>query len=107
MGRGLTAKTCPRIFDRFEQGKRKKGNEHSTGIGLTLCKEFTLLHQGVIVAQSTPGAGTRFAIRLPKKQKAQKILYESHREVKNINTHGKFRKNRTCQQRITVPIQQS
>jgi signal transduction histidine kinase/ligand-binding sensor domain-containing protein/DNA-binding response OmpR family regulator len=85
-GPGIDSEDLPRIFDRFEQGKRKKGKEHSTGIGLTLCKEFTLLHQGIIVAQSTPGAGTRFAIRLPKKQKAQKILYESHREVKNINT---------------------
>jgi signal transduction histidine kinase/ligand-binding sensor domain-containing protein len=71
-GPGIDSEDLPKIFDRFEQGKRKKSNENSTGIGLTLCKEFTLLHQGVIIAQSTPGAGTRFAIRLPKKQKAQK-----------------------------------
>lgn len=85
-GRGIDSDDLPNIFNRFEQGKQQKGKENSTGIGLSLCKDFTLMHRGVIIVQSTPGEGTRFSVRLPTKQKAQKILYESHEKVRNLNS---------------------
>ena len=85
-GRGIDSDDLPNIFNRFEQGKQQKGKKNSTGIGLNLCKDFTLMHRGVIIVQSTPGEGTRFSVRLPTKQKAQKILYESHEQVKNLNS---------------------
>jgi signal transduction histidine kinase/ligand-binding sensor domain-containing protein/DNA-binding response OmpR family regulator len=85
-GQGIDSEDLPNIFERFEQGKQPKVKENSTGIGLTLCKDFTLMHRGVIVVQSSPGKGTRFSIQLPTKQKAQKILYESHEKVKNIDS---------------------
>lgn len=88
-GEGIGSEDLPNIFDRFEQGKHKKGKENSSGIGLNLGKEYTLLHHGVIIVQSTPGEGTRFSVRLPKKQKAQKILFESHEKVKNIDSWEK------------------
>lgn len=44
------------------------------------------MHHGIITVQSTPGKGTRFAIRLPIKQNAQHMLYQSHQEVKNISS---------------------
>ncbi|GJM34961.1 MAG: hybrid sensor histidine kinase/response regulator [Saprospiraceae bacterium] len=87
-GMGIDSDDLPNIFNRFEQGKREKIREDSTGIGLSLCKDYTLLHRGVIIVQSTPGEGTRFSVRIPLKQKAQKILYESHQTVKNINSWG-------------------
>jgi len=85
-GEGIDSEDLPNIFNRFEQGKQKKVKENSTGIGLNLCKDFTLLHRGIIIVQSTPGEGTRFSVRFPTRQKAQKILYESHEKVKNINS---------------------
>lgn len=85
-GRGIDSDDLPNIFNRFEQGKREKSRENSTGIGLTLCKDYTLLHRGVIIVQSTPGEGTRFSVRIPSKQKVRKILYEGHQKVKNINS---------------------
>ncbi|MBX2876596.1 MAG: response regulator, partial [Saprospiraceae bacterium] len=85
-GRGIDGDDLPNIFNRFEQGKSEKVRENSTGIGLTLCKDYALLHRGVIIAQSTPGEGSCFSIRIPSKQKAQKILYKSHQKVEKINS---------------------
>jgi len=56
-----------------------------SGIGLSMCKEFTLLHHGKITVQSTLGKGSRFIVLLPTKQKAQKILFESHQKVTNLS----------------------
>lgn len=85
-GRGIDSDDLPNIFNRFEQGKREQLGENSTGIGLTLCKDYTLLHRGAIIVQSTPGEGSCFSVRLPSKQKAQKILYKSHQKVEKINS---------------------
>lgn len=85
-GEGIDSDDLPNIFNPFEQGKPEKVRENSTGIGLNLCKDYTLMHHGSIIVQSTPGEGTRFSVRFPTRQKAQKILYESHEVVKNINS---------------------
>lgn len=91
-GRGIDSDDLPNIFNRFEQGKQQEGQRNSTGIGLNLCKDFTLMHRGVIVVQSTPGEGSRFSVRFPTRQKAQKILYESHEKVKNMQTWERMEK---------------
>lgn len=88
-GSGIDSEDLLHIFNRFEQGKpsgkKELKNIEGSGIGLSLCKEYTLLHHGKIIAQSTVGEGSRFTILLPLKQKAQKILFESHQEIKNLN----------------------
>jgi signal transduction histidine kinase/DNA-binding response OmpR family regulator len=88
-GSGIDSEDLLHIFNRFEQGKssgkKELKNIEGSGIGLSLCKEYTLLHHGEITAQSTVGKGSRFTILLPLKQKAQKILFESHQEFKNLN----------------------
>jgi signal transduction histidine kinase/ligand-binding sensor domain-containing protein/DNA-binding response OmpR family regulator len=85
-GQGIEKEFLPKIFDRFERGKNKNPKEYSTGIGLNVCKEYTLLHRGEVNVQSTLGKGTRFSVRIPIKQKAQKMLYASSEEIKNINS---------------------
>lgn len=87
-GSGIDSEDLFKIFNRFEQGKQKKDNDASkvkgSGIGLEICKDFTILHHGKITVQSTLGKGCRFTLLLPIKQKAQKILFESHQIVKNL-----------------------
>ncbi len=85
-GPGIESQEMPNIFERFEQGSKGTQKIDSTGIGLNLCKDYTIMHRGVIVVQSTPGEGTCFTVQLPVKQKAQKILHKSHEKVKNINS---------------------
>ena len=85
-GQGIDSEYLPNVFERYEQGKPKSFQKNSSGIGLSLCKDYTLLHRGSIIVQSTPGEGTRFSVRIPTRQKAQKIMYNSHETVKNIKS---------------------
>ena len=40
-----------------------------------MCKEYVLLHHGEIIAQSNPGKGTRFTIKMPLKQVSQNLIF--------------------------------
>ncbi|HEU0079118.1 MAG TPA: GAF domain-containing sensor histidine kinase, partial [Longimicrobiaceae bacterium] len=68
-GPGIPAEQIGRIFDPFVQvdpsHTRLKGG---TGLGLTVSRSLAQLLGGdVRVVESTPGAGTTFALRLPKR----------------------------------------
>lgn len=90
-GSGIDNEDLLRIFTRFEQGKQKDIKDttqvQGSGIGLAMCKDFTLLHHGKIMVQSNLGKGSRFTVLLPTKQKAQKVLFESHQKIKNLYTN--------------------
>ena len=77
-----------KIFNRFEQGKKNDDSSlqkvKGSGIGLSICKEFILLHRGKILVQSDIGKATRFTIALPTTQGAQSILLESHKEGSSL-----------------------
>ena len=98
-GSGIDSEDLLKIFNRFEQGKQNTGKDgekkHGSGIGLSLCKEYSLMHNGKITAQSNVGKGSRFTIILPAKQKAHNLLFESHHEFQDLKiTEGnaiKFR----------------
>ena len=66
-GAGITSDQLPFIFDRFFQAdpSRKGGEEHSAGLGLAIVKEIVQAHHGTITAQSSPGQGSTFTVRLP------------------------------------------
>lgn len=62
-GIGFEQRMSEKIFELFE---RLNSQEHEgTGIGLAIVKKIVLLHGGSIEAESAPGAGTRFIIKLP------------------------------------------
>jgi PAS domain S-box-containing protein len=65
-GTGIQPEELPRIFERFHrvQGARGRSIE-GTGIGLALVQELVKLHGGTVRAESTPGQGTTFTVRLP------------------------------------------
>jgi signal transduction histidine kinase/DNA-binding response OmpR family regulator len=65
-GTGIAAAELPRLFERFHriEGARSRSFEGS-GIGLALVQELVKLHGGDIVAESQPGRGTQFTVRLP------------------------------------------
>jgi signal transduction histidine kinase/DNA-binding response OmpR family regulator len=83
-GTGIKREDLPHIFERFEQTEDSRNKVNSSGIGLNLCKDFTLMHRGMIIVQSTPGKGSRFSLRLPTRQKAQKILFEKTEISRNF-----------------------
>ena len=71
-GIGIDSDDLPNIFNRFEQGKREKTRENSTGIGLTLCKDYTLLHRGVILYKVLPAKVAVFPCESPSNKKLRK-----------------------------------
>ena len=65
-GVGIPPEALPRIFERFFQAEdpmtRRFGG---MGLGLSIVKEMVERHGGRVWAESTPGEGSRFYVRLP------------------------------------------
>jgi light-regulated signal transduction histidine kinase (bacteriophytochrome) len=66
-GIGFEEKYLDRIFDVFQR-LHGRGVYEGTGIGLAVCRKIAERHGGFITAQSVPGKGSTFIIRLPLKQ---------------------------------------
>jgi signal transduction histidine kinase len=65
-GKGIAAADLPHVFERFYRGRDLAGSRiPGTGLGLALVKEIAEAHGGSVHAASTPGAVTRFTLRLP------------------------------------------
>jgi len=65
-GPGIRPEHIGKIFDRFYQANNDLlANPASTGIGLSIVKEFIELHKGKVLVDSTPGHGAVFSVYLP------------------------------------------
>jgi signal transduction histidine kinase len=63
-GPGIPSEAQSRLFKKFEHlnsGARRSG----TGLGLAFCKLVVEAHGGTIWAESQPGQGATFIMRLP------------------------------------------
>lgn len=65
-GAGLTEEDKNRLFGKFARlSARPTGNEHSTGLGLSIVKKLVETAQGRIWCESTAGYGATFIVELP------------------------------------------
>jgi len=65
-GIGVAAHEVPRLFERFHRVEGAQARTHEgSGIGLALVQELVRLHCGSIEAESQPGHGTTFRVRIP------------------------------------------
>jgi PAS domain S-box-containing protein len=65
-GTGIPPEELPRLFERFHRVEGARGRSfEGTGIGLALVQELVKLHGGSIRAESEPGQGTMFCVRIP------------------------------------------
>lgn len=65
-GEGIAPENMPHIWERFYQAGRHTRDPDSAGLGLPLVKEMVEAMGGTVVAESTPGVGSVFTIRLPR-----------------------------------------
>jgi signal transduction histidine kinase len=63
-GMGIEAEDLPFIFDRFYRTDRARGRSGS-GLGLAIARALVEQMDGVISAESVPGEGSVFTVRLP------------------------------------------
>jgi signal transduction histidine kinase len=65
-GPGIPAEQLEHIFERFTRGDAGETQRvGGTGLGLAISKSLVELHGGTIEAESIPGAGSTFRVRLP------------------------------------------
>jgi signal transduction histidine kinase len=65
-GIGMEPADRDKIFDEFYRAKNDyTANVPGTGLGLSLVKRLTEMHQGRISVESSPGAGSEFTVQLP------------------------------------------
>lgn len=60
-GPGIPPDLLPHLFERYARGQRSLG----LGLGLYVSHQIALAHGGALTADSTPGHGARFTLRLP------------------------------------------
>ena len=92
-GVGIAADRMAGLFERFETLASRSFSQPSSGIGLSLVKEFVELHHGSIDVKSTPGEGSVFIVHLLKgRQHLEKdalvefILTDSKPEEEELET---------------------
>ena len=65
-GVGISANELPRLFDRFHRVQNARSRTHEgSGIGLAFVQELVKLHGGTVRAESVPGKGSMFIVRVP------------------------------------------
>ena len=63
-GIGIAPEDLPRIFEPGFTGLNGRTDKRASGLGLYLCGEAASLLNIPITAESTPGEGSRFSLRL-------------------------------------------
>lgn len=68
-GSGMSPEQLAHLFEPYRTTK-----EHGTGLGLMISDRIVRDHGGTIAAESTPGKGTSFTIRLPRLERRIRTL---------------------------------
>ncbi|MCF8109556.1 MAG: PAS domain-containing protein [Desulfohalobiaceae bacterium] len=73
-GQGISPENLRTIFDSYEQGTDMSLSvEQGVGLGLAICKRLARQMQGVIWAESRPGEGSTFFLKLPLRRLAAPV----------------------------------
>ena len=65
-GIGMSPEDAAKVFDEFYRARNEQtASIPGTGLGLSLVKRLTELHEGTVSVSSTPGTGSEFTVRFP------------------------------------------
>jgi heavy metal sensor kinase len=70
-GVGIPPEELSRVFDRFYRGDAARARSAGTGLGLAIARLLVEQHGGRIEVQSRLGAGSRFTVILPERDRRQ------------------------------------
>jgi signal transduction histidine kinase len=97
-GIGIAPQKIAHIFDRYSPSSQKgTAGEASTGLGMSIVREFVEAHHGEVSVTSQPGRGTQFRVTFPLSQEApiaarstsDRITTESHHAQLGRKVHGR------------------
>lgn len=64
-GPGIAAEDLPLVFERFWRAEKSRSRQTGgSGLGLAIVRKLVEAHDGTVTAESIPGAGATFTIRL-------------------------------------------
>lgn len=73
-GGGIALEDLPHVFERFWRAeKSRSGHTGGSGLGLSIVRQFVEAHGGTVTADSEPGTGAVFTIRLPRGQEPDSL----------------------------------
>ena len=64
-GVGIPEDELELVFDKFTQSSKTKSNAGGSGLGLSICREIILAHNGSIWAENNPDGGSIFRFQIP------------------------------------------
>lgn len=64
-GRGFDPRLRDRIFEKFYRADERGAGGTGVGLGLHIVKAIVEAHEGGVEVETTPGEGSRFALRIP------------------------------------------
>ncbi len=65
-GIGMSAEDCAKVFEEFYRARNEQTAAiPGTGLGLSLVKRLTEMHEGTVSVVSEPGRGSQFTVKLP------------------------------------------
>ena len=67
-GCGIPEDRLETLFSGYLRDRRMDPPPHGLGLGLPLCRRLAEAHGGALMAESTPGKGSRFTLSLPDQQ---------------------------------------
>ena len=65
-GKGIEPSKLDRLWNRFDRLDAEETEEYSSGLGLSIVKTLVQAHNGKVWAESTPGEGSSFYVKIPK-----------------------------------------
>ena len=76
-GRGIAPEVLSTIFEPYKQAGDEVARRGGAGLGLAITRRLVLLHGGTIEAESEPGRGSTFRLRLPDETHSARVPRDS------------------------------
>ncbi|MEU4495583.1 HAMP domain-containing sensor histidine kinase [Streptomyces sp. NPDC023998] len=73
-GGGIAPEDLPHVFERFWRAEKSRSRRTGgSGLGLSIVRQLVEAHGGTVTADSEPGAGAVFTIRLPRATEPERL----------------------------------